>query len=257
MIGNNGQAGFLAAMFTKETRPEPTFISAAPLFTRTFISMDPMVRFIGHVNPERAGAYTLAVAAIYEGFVNGVAANEPRVIFDGLVGNINSFYSTNFQTLQAGDLFMLAGKVSTMGVVTVASQNYSTEALSVTLDPSNPVATFRSARGTINFDVSRVGGQFNMSSDAGVRRVVIDGLTNFTGAGVGLASIGNPVQEAAAARAAAARAGGGNLDVVARFDKQVTTQREVGASSSIKVSMVGDSSVDCAVDSNSSKAECK
>jgi hypothetical protein len=125
------------------------------------------------------------------------------------------------------------------------------------LDPSNPVATFKSARGTINFDVIRVGGQFNLSSDAGVSRVLIDGLTNFTGTGVGLASVGSPVQAALAARAAAARAGGGNLDVVARFDKQVAAQREVGSSSSVKVSMVGDSSVDCATDGNSSKTECK
>jgi autotransporter-associated beta strand protein len=256
-ISNNGRDGFLSARFRKETRPEPTFISASPRFTRTFISMDPMVRFIGHVNPDVAGAYTLAVAAIYEGFVNGVAANEPRIIFNGLVGNIKSFYSTNFQTLQAGDMFMLAGKVSTMGVVTTASQNYSTEALSVTLDPSNPVATFKSFGGTINYDVSRVGGQFNLSSDAGVSRVIIDGLTNFTGTGVGLASVRSPVQEALAARAAAARAGGGNLDVVARFDKQLSLQRENGASSSVKVSMVGDSSVDCATDGNSSKTECK
>ena len=255
-ISNNGRDGFLNATFTRETRPEPTFVAAAPRFTRTLMSMDPMVRFIGPVNPDIAGVYTLAVAAIYEGFVNGVAANEPRIIFDGLVGNINPFYSTNFQTLQAGDLFMLAGKVSTMGVVTVASQNYSTEAMSVSLDPSNPVATFRSARGTINFDVSRVGGQFNLSSDAGVSRVVIDGLTNFTGAGIGLASVGNSARDALAAREAAARAGGGNLDVVARFDKQVAMSREAGVSSSVKVSMVGDSKVDCAKEAPQA-AECK
>jgi hypothetical protein len=255
-IGNNGRDGFLNATFTRETRPEPTFVAAAPRFTRTLISMDPMVRFIGPVNPDTAEIYTLAVAAIYEGFVNGVAANEPRIIFDGLVGNINPFFSTNFQTLQAGDLFMLAGKVSTMGVVTVASQNYSTDALSVSLDPTNPVATFKSARGTINFDVSRVGGQFNLSSDAGVSRVIIDGLTNFTGTGVGLASVGSPVQEALAASAAAARSSSGNLDVVARFDRQVTIQRD-GATSSVKVSMVGNSGVDCEAEDNASKTECK
>jgi hypothetical protein len=256
-ISNNGREGFLAATFAKKTRPEPTFISAAPRFTRTLISMDPMVRFIGQVNPDLAATYTMAVAAIYEGFVNGIAANEPRIIFNGLVGNINSFYSTNFQTLQAGDLFMLAGKVSTMGVVTVASQNYSTDALSVSLDPINPVATFKSARGTINFDVSRVGGQFNIGSDAGASRVIIDGLTNFTGTGVGLASVDSPVQAALAAREAAARSSSGNLDVVARFDKQVVKQREVSTSSSVSVSMTGDGEVDCANDANSSKTECK
>jgi hypothetical protein len=166
--------------------------------------MDPLVRFIGQVNPDAAGIYTFNVAAIYEGFVNGIAANEPRIIFDGLVGNIFPFYSTNFQTLQGIDQFMLAGRISTMGVITVESQNYSTDAFSVTLDPSNSVATFKSNRGTINFDVSQVGGQFNMSSDTGVVRVIIDGKNNFTGSPSGLAKVSLPVQEAAAAAAESA-----------------------------------------------------
>ena len=235
-IGNNGRGGFLSVngMFTRETRPESTFVSASPQFTRTLMSMDPMVRFIGQVNPDTAAIYTLAVAAIYDGFVNGIAANEPLVIFDGLVGNINSFYSTNFQTLQAGDLFMLAGKVSTMGVVTVASQNYSTDALTVTLDPSSSIARFRSASGTINFDVSRVGGEFNMSSVPGVTQVIIDGKNNFTGSPAGLAKVSRPVQEAASA---AASASSGNLAVIAQFDKQVISRVETGPSSSVSVSM--------------------
>jgi hypothetical protein len=221
------------------------------------MSMDPMVRFIGQVNPDAPGTYTLNVAAILEGFVNGVAANEPRIIFDGLVGNIYPFNSTNFQTLQAGDLFMLAGKVSTMGVITVASQNYSTEALSVTLDPSNSVATFRSASGTINFDISKIGDQFNMSSDTGVTRVIIDGLNNFAGQGIGLAAVSLPVQEAAAAAAAAAAAGGGNLSTTVKFDKQVTLRRDAGSSSSVSVMMDGaKTGVDC-TEENTQAVECK
>ena len=256
-IGNNGRDGFLAAMFARKTRPEVTFVPAVPRFTRTLMSMDPMVRFIGQVNPDAPGTYTLNVAAILEGFVNGVAANEPRIIFDGLVGNIYPFNSTNFQTLQAGDLFMLAGKVSTMGVITVASQNYSTEALSVTLDPSNSVATFRSASGTINFDISKIGDQFNMSSDTGVTRVIIDGLNNFAGQGIGLAAVSLPVQEAAAAAAAAAAAGGGNLSTTVKFDKQVTLRRDAGSSSSVSVMMDGaKTGVDC-TEENTQAVECK
>jgi autotransporter-associated beta strand protein len=235
-IGNNGRGGFLSVngMFARETRPEPTFVSAGSQFTRTLMSMDPMVRFIGQVNPDVAGTYTLAVAAIYDGFVNGVAANEPLVIFDGLVGNLRSFYSTNFQTLQAGNLFMLAGKVSTMGVVTVASQNFSTDALTVTLDPSSSIARFRSASGNINFDISRVGGEFNMSSVPGVTQVIIDGKNNFTGSPAGLAKVSRPVQEAASA---AASASSGNLAVIAQFDRQVASRVEAGPSSSVSVSM--------------------
>jgi hypothetical protein len=219
--------------------------------------MDPMVRFIGTVNPDAAGTYTFNVAAIYEGFVNDVAANEPRIIFDGLVGNIYPFYSTNFQTLQAADLFMLAGKISTMGVITVDSQNYSADAFSVTLDPSNSVATFKSTRGTINFDVSLVGGQFNMSSDTGVARVIIDGLNNFTGQGIGLAAVSLPVQEAAAAAAAAAAAGGGNLSTTVKFDKQFTIKRDTGSLSSVSVTMDGvKNAVNCA-EENAQAVECK
>ena len=253
-IGNNGRDGFLAAMFARKTRPEPTFIAAVPRFTRTLMSMDPMVRFIGTVNPDAAGTYTFNVAAIYEGFVSGVAANEPRIIFDGLLGNIYPFYSTNFQTLQAADLFMLAGKISTMGVITVESQNYSTDAFSVTLDPSKSVATFKSTRGTINFDVSQVGGQFNMSSDTGVVNVIIDGKNNFKGDPPSLAKVSLPVQEAAAAAAAA---NGGNLSTTNKFDKQVSLKRDTVSSSSISVTMDGvKNEVNCAEESPQA-VECK
>jgi autotransporter-associated beta strand protein len=253
-IGNNGRDGFLAAMFATKTRPEPTFIAAVPRFTRTLMSMDPMVRFIGTVNPDAAGTYTFNVAAIYEGFVNDVAANEPRIIFDGLLGNIYPFYSTNFQTLQGRDLFMLAGSISTMGVITVESQNYSTDAFSVTLDPSNSVATFKSTRGTINFDVSQVGGQFNMSSDTGVVRVIIDGKNNFKGDPPSLAKVSLPVQEAAAAAAAA---NGGNLSTTNKFDRQVSLRRDTGSSSSVSVTMDGvKNPVNCA-EENAQAVECK
>lgn len=95
-----------------------------------------------------------------------------------------------------------------------------------------------------------------MSSDTGVSRVVIDALTNFGGTCVGLASVGNPLKEPAVARAAA-RAGGGNLELVARFNKKVAMQQAVGASSSVNVSMIGETGVNCAIASNSSKTECK
>ncbi|PJI76140.1 autotransporter-associated beta strand protein, partial [Polynucleobacter brandtiae] len=236
-IGSNGSAGFLYEQFVKKTRPESTFSIQNPIFTRTFISTDPTVRFVGTVNPDSTG-YSLLVAAIYDGFVNGDPTKEPRIIFDGLVGNLIPFYSTNFQALQAGDVFMLGGKISTMGVKTISAQNYTAEALEVLLDPSNSVATFRSSQpGTINFDLSKIGGQMNMGSAMGVIRVIIDGLTNFTGAGVGLAAVSLPVQEAAAAAAAAAAAGGGNLMTTAQFNKQFVLRRDALQTSSVTVLM--------------------
>ena len=176
------------------------------------------------------------MAAIYDGFVNGDPAKEPRIVFNGLVGNIKPFYSTNFQTLQAGDLFMLAGKVSTMGVQTTASQTFSTDALEVTLNPESSVASFRSSRpGTINFDLGMVGGQMNMGSANGVTRVIIDGLTNFNGTGVGLAVVGRPVQEAAAAAAAASNST--NLKAASNFSEQFTFTRNKSETSSVSVIM--------------------
>jgi hypothetical protein len=149
---------------------------------------------------------------------------------------------------------MLAGKISTMGVITVESQNYSTEAFSVTLDPSNSVATFKSTRGTINFDVSLVGGQFNMSSDTGVVRVIIDGKNNFKGDPPSLAKVSLPVQEAAAAAAAA---NGGNLSTTNKFDRQVSLRRDTGSSSSVSVTMDGvKNPVNCA-EENAQAVECK
>ena len=236
-IGNNGSEGFLYPQFVASTRPVSGFVPASRIFTRTLMSTDPTVRFEGSVNPESAGAYTLAIAAIYNGFVNGVSANEPRIIINGLVGNNSAFHSVNFQTLQAANLFMLAGEISTMGVNTVDMQAYSSNALTVTLNPLNNIATFRSTRPNyINFDLTMVGGEFNMSSEPGVIRVIIDGLTNLRGAGIGLAPLGYPIQEASAAaelaatlaaKAAAAASGGGNLDVTAKFKQQVLIERDL------------------------------
>jgi hypothetical protein len=207
------------------------------------MSKDPTVRFEGSVNPETAGTYTLAIAAIYNGFVNGVAANEPRIIINGLVGNLNAFYSVNFQTLQAANLFMLAGEISTMGVNTVDMQTYSSNDLTVTLNLLNNIATFRSTRPNyINFDLTMIGGEFNMSSEPGVVQVIIDGLTNFTGSGINLAPVRFPVQEAAAARAAAAAAAAAAsntsaLDVTAQLRRQFEMTRNKSDSASVQVSM--------------------
>jgi hypothetical protein len=259
-IGNNGSEGFLYPQFVAATRPIDNFTPASRLFTRTLMSKDPTVRFEGSVNPETAGTYTLAIAAIYNGFVNGVAANEPRIIINGLVGDLNAFHSVNFQTLQAANLFMLAGEISAMGVSTVDMQAYSSNALTVTLNPQNSIATFRASRpGYINFDLSMVGGQLNMGSEPGVVQVIIDGLTNFTGAGIGLAAVRFPVQEAAAAAAqaaAAAAAGGVNLRTTNQYDKQVTLRPDAGSSSSVSVTMdESKDGINCAEES-SQTVEC-
>jgi autotransporter-associated beta strand protein len=233
LIGSNGSAGFLFAEFLRSTIPVADFTVRDPIRTRTLISTDPMVRFIGSVNPVEAGVYSLAVAAIYDGFVNGDPTRQPRIIIDGLVGNTSPFHSTNFQTLQAADIYMLVGEISTMGVTTVETQTYSADALTVALNPNNPIATFRASMpGWILFDLSMVGGEFNMSSEAGVIRVIIDGLTNLRGPGIGLAPVSYPVQEAAAAaeaaaKAAAASTGGGNLDVTVKFKQLFVVERDL------------------------------
>jgi hypothetical protein len=252
LIGNNGRDGAFYNEFRDVTRPIGTFASASAVLTRSFISVDPLVRFIGSVNPVAGDFYSLAIASIFRGVIQGQDSERfmPRIEIYGLVGNERAFFSTNFQTIQATDVFALAGKISAMGVTTVASQNYSTNEMSVTLNPSNSVARFRSSSpGTINFDVSLVGGQFNIGSQTGVTRVIIDGLTNFKGSGIGLASVGKPLEEEAAARAAAASASGGNLAAAARFDKQVSIQREAGEFSKVRVSMLGDGEVDCSQES--------
>jgi hypothetical protein len=250
-IGNNGFEGFLYPRFVAETRPVSGFVPSSRLFTRTLMSKDPTVRFEGNVTPETAGAYTLAIAAIYNGLVNGDPANEPRIIVNGLVGgNNNAFHSINFQTLQGVNIFMLAGVISTMGVNTVEMQAYTSEALTVTLDPLNSTARFRSSSPNyINFDLGMVSGEFNMGSDPGVVQVIIDGLTNFTGSGVGLAAVKFPLQEAAAARAAAASSTGA-LDAAAQLRRQFDLTLNKSDTARVRVSMekptTADSSVQCA-----------
>ena len=174
--------------------------------------------------------------------MNGDPNRQPRIIFDGLVGDASPFYSTNFQALQSANIFMLVGEISTMGVTTVETQTYNANALTVALNPNNPIATFRaSTPGWILFDLSMVGGEFNMSSEAGVIRVIIDGLTNFRGVGNNLAPLSYPVQEAraaaeAAAKAAAASTGGGALDVTAKFKQLFVVERD-NQPASVSVSM--------------------
>jgi autotransporter-associated beta strand protein len=236
-IGNNGKNGFLYAQFTRSTRPAENFKAASALFIRTLISTDPMIRFYDAVNPEAAGIYSLAMAAIYRGFVNGDPAKEPLIILRGLAGNLNPFLSTNFQTLELGDVLALAGKISSPGVTTTASQNYSTDKMIAAADTASSVAIFKSiGKDYLNFDLSKVGGANNFTSESGVSRVIIDGRTNFTGGGVGGVSIGFPVQEAEAAAAAAAQSGG-NTANVSKFVRQLALNRAYKDDSSVSVVM--------------------
>ena len=139
-IGGNGSDGFLYSMFIAQTRPSLNFKIFDTAHARTLISMDPLVEFNGAVNPVSAGQYSLLIAAIYPGFVNGDQNKMPIITFNGQVGNILPFYATNFQTLQAGDLFSLAPATGVInvagGVETTANQNYSTAQLALTPDPT-------------------------------------------------------------------------------------------------------------------------
>ena len=243
LIGNNGTPGFLYSEFINATRPSSNFSVYSQLNTRTLMSNDPMVRFVGTVNPEKGAVYSLLVAAIYNGFVNGDPLKEPRVIFTGLVGNLNSFYAVNFQALQAGDVFALkpsAGVISVVGVQTVDTQNYSSNQMVINAPSiTNTISTFRASQpGNIRFDVGAVGGISNIIADSAVTRIVIDGLTNFTN-GIGLPSISFPVQEAAAAAAAAA-ASGGNWATALRVDTMLSSVNATESRSTVSVSM-GDS----------------
>jgi hypothetical protein len=197
--------------FLLDTRPSATtFTVYSQLLTRTLISYDPMVRFVGSVNPEASATYSLLVAAIYNGFVNGDPQKEPRIIVTGPIGNLRSFYSLNLQTLQAGDVFALkptAGVISIVEAETVATQNYSSGQMNINAESlSNTISTFRASQpGNINFDIGTSGGLPNIRAGSSVTKIIIDGLNNFTG-GIGLPAVSRPIQEAEARRRAAAAA---------------------------------------------------
>ena len=246
VIGNNGTPGFLYSEYLLDTRPSSTtFKIYSELYTRTLISYDPMVRFVGTVNPEAGSVYSLLVAAIYNGFVNGDPQKKPRVTFTGLVGNLNSFYSFSAQALQAGDVFALnkptAGVISVVGVQTTQTQNYSAGQMVINApSSSNTVSTFRSSQpGNINFDIGTSGGVSNITANAAVTKIVIDGLNNFIG-GIGLPSVSFPIQEAAAeaARASAAAASsGGNWAATTHVDNVLSNGMSSESRATVSVSM--------------------
>jgi hypothetical protein len=68
-----------------------------------------------------------------------------------------------------------------------------------------------------------------MSSDPGVILVIIDGLTNFTGRGVGLAPVRFPLQEASA-EAEAPGSYSGNLEASGKFNQQFVFKRDLKTS---------------------------
>ena len=249
-IGTNGSDGFLYPEFGLTTRPSEKFTITSRALTRTFISRDPMVRFVGTVNPEGTG-YSLVLAAIYVGVINGTEDQSiiPRVTVNGLVGNVTPFYSTNFQALSAPNLSSLtpasvglAGTVSVVGVETTNTQNYSAEKIAVLAGGNSTVATFRASQpGNIDFNTALVGGSMNMTAESAVTGVVIDGLTNFTSASAGFPGVRFPIREAeAAARAAAAAAAsqsGGNLSNVSKFERQLALRNTYEDDSSVTVQM--------------------
>jgi autotransporter-associated beta strand protein len=248
IIGNNGTAGFLYPEFVLSTRSSEKFTVMSALLTRTLISKDPMVRFIGTVNPEGTG-YSLVIAAIYIGLINGTEnqAIIPRVTLAGLVGNITPFYSTNFQAISSVSSLSLSpataalsGVVSVVGVETTATQTYSAEQIAVLAGGNSTVATFRASQpGNILFDTKMIGGSMNMTADGAVTSIVIDGLTNFTSASAGFPGVRFPVREreAAAAAAAAAASSGGNLVAASKFERQLSLAENKNRESSVTVVM--------------------
>jgi hypothetical protein len=145
----------------------------------------------------------------------------------------------------------------TSGVQTTANQNYSTDRMNIVADSRTSATTFKSNQtGQINFDVSKVGGQFNVN---GTGRMIIDGETNFTGSGIGLTGVSLPVQEA---RAAAAASSGGNLANTLKLNKLVKLSAADSPSGEVTVAMDGTASetsktktVDCAEEDK--LLECK
>jgi len=249
VVGTNGNDGFLYTMFLAQTRPTLNFKILDTAHTRTLISMDPLVEFNGTLNPVAAGQYSLMIAAIYPGFVNGDLAKMPIVSFNGLVGSIYPFYSANIQTLQAGDLFALTpatGVINvTGGVETTANQNYSSAQIALTANPTTNSVVFKSlagGSGNINFDLSKIDGKFDMT---GKVSVVIDARTNFTGGGIDLLGVKFPVAEA---EAAAASASGGNLSNVLKVSKLVSLDGSASGDSEVTVEMG---------EAYSGKKECK
>jgi hypothetical protein len=221
--------------------------------------MDPLVEFNGNVNGAAANTYSLLVASIFEGFADPGSANEPIIRFNGLVGNIFPFYSANIQTLQYRDRLSTSLDVGGLievkgGVETLAEQNYSTARMNITPDASTGATTFTSSQaGQINFDISKVGAEFNV---VGTSRLIIDGETNFTGSGIGLTGVSLPVQEA---RAAAAASSGGNLANTLKLNKLVKLSDADGSGGEVTVAMDGETNtnrdVNCA-DENET-VECK
>jgi autotransporter-associated beta strand protein len=257
-IGSNGSPGFLYSEFARSTRPSEEFLITNPNLLRTFVSKDPMVRFIGTVNPESTG-YGLAIAAIYtNGILYGDDARTPRVILNGLVGNIVPFYWTNFQAISVASIDSLdpklTGIISVVGVETIATQNYSADKVAVLSGGNSTIATFRASQpGTINFDTGIVGGSFNMTADSAVTGIVIDGLTNFTSAIAGFPGVRFPIREA---EAAAASASGGNLVVASKFARQLRISEKTTQDGSVTVVMDESVRGSSSCDENTNTVEC-
>jgi hypothetical protein len=254
-ISDNGQDGFLYDLFMRKTKPVDTFTILSRGKTRVFLSLDPLVEFNGDLNGTAANTYSLLVASIYEGFADPGSANEPIIRFNGLVGNIYPFYSANIQTLQYRDRLSTSLDVGGLievkgGVQTLAEQNYSTAQMNITPDTTTGATTFRSSQaGQINFDISKVDGQFNV---VGTSRLIIDGETNFTGTGIGLTGVSLPVQEA---RAAAAASSGGNLGNTLKLNKLVKLLDADNSGSEVIVEMGNSREVDCS--DGKEVVECK
>jgi hypothetical protein len=234
-VSDNGRDGFLYDLFISNTKPVDQFRTISRVKTRTFMSMDPLVEFNNKVDGDAKDIYSLLVASIFNGFANN-DDERPVVTFNGPVGSINAFYSANIQTLQYSDRLStsldIGGIINVVsGVQTATDQNYSTDRMNIVADSTTLATTFKSTQtGMINFDVSKIGGQFNVN---GTGRMIIDGETNFTGGGIGLTGVSLPVQEARAAAAANKSA----LTTTLRIDRLLELKNETGAAGEVVVAM--------------------
>jgi hypothetical protein len=190
LIGDNGVKGALYEYYqTLLTSIDPLKdlpVLVNPIMARTFISIDPSIKFVGTIDDTIKNTHALYSAAITHLAPEDVGFVAPAIEITKEIGKTTPLQSINLLTMQSSNTAAYIGTIKLNGEVnTFSDQSYRTNKL--TADPISPLNTVTftvdDANAKISFDLYKdtLTKEYSLTNTNGSAALLFNGTTTFNG----------------------------------------------------------------------------
>jgi hypothetical protein len=190
LIGDNGVKGALYEYYqTLLTSIDPLKdlpVLVNPIMARTFISIDPSIKFVGTIDDTIKNTHALYSAAITHLAPEDVGFVAPAIEITKEIGKTTPLQSINLLTMQSTNTAAYIGTIKLNGEVnTLSDQTYRTNTL--TADPISPLNTVTftvdDANAKISFDLYKdtLTKEYSLTNTNGAAELLFNGTTTFNG----------------------------------------------------------------------------